>query len=184
MGRSSFFYNQGQAPQFPRDLPVNFRSTSHRADNTRMMVHEKYNRRRHPGEFHEIIHGPRADGRKDSSNTSDEKSSSSILNYDFQYNFSDFQIKYEHAKFFMIKSYNEDDVHKSIKYNVWASTSSGNKKLNDAFRVAENIFKESSIKCPIFLFFSVQSFNFLSFIVYTILNTCVGLSVILTLIVT
>ena len=30
------------------------------------------------------------------------------------------------AKFFVIKSYGEDDVHKSIKYKLWASTKRGN----------------------------------------------------------
>ena len=34
---------------------------------------------------------------------------------------------YSDAKFFVIKSYSEDDVHKSFKCNVWASTPNGNK---------------------------------------------------------
>jgi len=38
------------------------------------------------------------------------------------------------ARFFVIKSYSEDDVHKSIKYGVWASTKSGNEKIDAAFR--------------------------------------------------
>ena len=29
------------------------------------------------------------------------------------------------ARFFIIKSYSEDDVHKSIKYGIWASTDTG-----------------------------------------------------------
>ncbi|XWS58268.1 hypothetical protein CRYUN_Cryun08bG0019300 [Craigia yunnanensis] len=70
-----------------------------------------------------------------------------------QYNKEDFPESYSDAKFFVIKSYSEDDVHKSIKYNVWASTSNGNKKLDAAFREA----KEKPDGCPVFLFFSVNT---------------------------
>lgn len=79
------------------------------------------------------------------------------------YNLLDFPIKYEHALFFIIKSYSEDDIHKSIKYNVWTSTSNGNKKLDNAFhKIQENIGERglSSSKCPVFLFFSVCLFSF------------------------
>lgn len=34
------------------------------------------------------------------------------------------------SRFFVIKSYEEDDVHKSLKYGVWASTNNGNRKLD------------------------------------------------------
>ncbi|KAJ1403036.1 YTH domain [Sesbania bispinosa] len=44
-----------------------------------------------------------------------------ITIYTEQYNREDFPIDFENAKFFVIKSYSEDDVHKSIKYNVNAS---------------------------------------------------------------
>ncbi|OMO62323.1 hypothetical protein CCACVL1_22891 [Corchorus capsularis] len=47
----------------------------------------------------------------------------------------------------------EDDVHKSIKYGVWASTSTGNKKLDAAFQEA----KEKADGCPVFLLFSVNT---------------------------
>ncbi|KAK8508786.1 hypothetical protein V6N13_090756 [Hibiscus sabdariffa] len=70
-----------------------------------------------------------------------------------QYNKEEFRVSYSDAKFFVIKSYSEDDVHKSIKYNVWASTSNGNKKLDAAFREA----KEKSDDCPVFLLFSVNT---------------------------
>ena len=36
-------------------------------------------------------------------------------------------------KFFVIKSFTEEDIHKSMKYGVWSSSKYGNKKLNDAF---------------------------------------------------
>ncbi|KAK5786354.1 YTH domain-containing protein ECT3-like isoform X2 [Gossypium arboreum] len=70
-----------------------------------------------------------------------------------QYNKEDFPDSYSNAKFFVIKSYSEDDVHKSVKYNVWASTSNGNKKLDAAFREA----KEKPDGCPVFLLFSVNT---------------------------
>jgi len=69
------------------------------------------------------------------------------------YNRPDFPEHYSDAKFFIIKSYSEDDVHKSIKYNVWASTPNGNKKLDAAYQDAQ----QKSGSCPIFLFFSVNT---------------------------
>ncbi|KAK3150530.1 hypothetical protein QOZ80_3AG0234330 [Eleusine coracana subsp. coracana] len=69
------------------------------------------------------------------------------------FNRDDFPVQYDAAKFFVIKSYSEDDIHKSIKYNVWASTTNGNKKLDAAYQEAQS--KGSA--CPIFLFFSVNT---------------------------
>ncbi|XP_076908380.1 YTH domain-containing protein ECT4-like [Bidens hawaiensis] len=69
------------------------------------------------------------------------------------YNDVEFPETYADAKFFIIKSYSEDDVHKSIKYNVWASTQNGNKKLDAAYREAQ----AKPDRCPIFLFFSVNT---------------------------
>ncbi|XP_072977493.1 YTH domain-containing protein ECT4-like [Typha angustifolia] len=70
-----------------------------------------------------------------------------------QYNRADFPEKYADAKFFIIKSYSEDDVHKSIKYNVWASTPNGNKKLDAGYQEAQ----AKAGGCPVFLFFSVNT---------------------------
>lgn len=69
------------------------------------------------------------------------------------YNQLDFVTNYKVAKFFIIKSYSEDNVHKSIKYGLWASTPNGNKKLDAAYREA----KEKHGTCPIFLLFSVNA---------------------------
>lgn len=69
-----------------------------------------------------------------------------------QYNKEDFPETYLDAKFFVIKSYSEDDVHKSIKYNVWASTPNGNKKLDASYQEA----KAKPDSCPVFLLFSVR----------------------------
>jgi len=54
------------------------------------------------------------------------------------------------AKFFVIKSYSEDDTHKSIKYGIWTSTESGNKRLDRGYR-------ECAGKGPVYLFFSVNA---------------------------
>ncbi|PIA47184.1 hypothetical protein AQUCO_01400100v1 [Aquilegia coerulea] len=81
-----------------------------------------------------------------------------------RYNRSDLRTIYDKAKFFIIKSYSEDDIHRSIKYDVWSSTPHGNKKLNAAFHDAATIYSETGTRCPIFLFFSVNgSGQFLGF---------------------
>ncbi|EOA40033.1 hypothetical protein CARUB_v10008725mg [Capsella rubella] len=61
--------------------------------------------------------------------------------------------QFRDAKFFVIKSYSEDNVYKSIKYSVWASTKNGNKKLDAAYREA----KTKDVACPVFLLFSVNA---------------------------
>jgi YTH domain-containing family protein len=73
-----------------------------------------------------------------------------------EYNRHDLRVDYTYAKFFVIKSIGEEDVHKSIKYGVWSSSSSGNIKLDNAFRDADRISKRNNTKCPVFLFFSVS----------------------------
>lgn len=78
----------------------------------------------------------------------------SLLRKD-QYNLPDYETKYDHAFFFVIKSYSEDDIHKSIKYNVWASTPNGNKRLDSAYEDAQEKAVDKGSKCPVFLFFSV-----------------------------
>jgi YTH domain-containing family protein len=81
-----------------------------------------------------------------------------------QFNKDDFPVQYDAAKFFVIKSYSEDDIHKSIKYNVWASTTNGNKKLDAAYQEAQS--KGSA--CPIFLFFSVRMFFHVCYLVVNV----------------
>lgn len=88
-----------------------------------------------------------------------------------QYNLPDFQTKYDHALFFVIKSYTEDDVHMSIKYDVWASTPNGNKKLDDAYEGAQKKAVVTGSKCPVFLFFSV-SLVFQYFYVLITMSSC------------
>ena len=111
--------------------------------------------------------GPRASKPKNqitaehNSSIDDNKNNkSSAKIHDESYNRPDFTTDYKDARFFIIKSYSEDNVHKSIKYGVWASTPNGNKKLDAAYHEA----KENKDTCPMFLFFSVvifQTNNFL-----------------------
>uniref|UniRef100_A0A7N0ZYF1 YTH domain-containing family protein n=1 Tax=Kalanchoe fedtschenkoi TaxID=63787 RepID=A0A7N0ZYF1_KALFE len=105
--------------------------------------------------------GPRASKSKvqvttdQSSSTGNIKSSTPApkVVHNEPYNQPDFVTDYEAAKFFIIKSYSEDNVHKSIKYGVWASTPNGNRKLDAAYREA----KERQGTCPVFLLFSVNA---------------------------
>jgi len=53
-------------------------------------------------------------------------------------------------RFVVIKSFTEEDIHKSIKYNCWSSTREGNKKLN-------NLYLECKSKnSDLYLFFSMN----------------------------
>lgn len=66
------------------------------------------------------------------------------------YNPIHFDLTPKSARFFVIKSYTEEDVHKSLKYEIWASTDLGNKRLDRAFN-------ESHGSGPIYLLFSVNA---------------------------
>lgn len=66
------------------------------------------------------------------------------------YNPREFDAHPPQARFFVIKSFTEDDVFKSIKFEIWSSTVLGNNRLDKAFT-------ESSDKGPIYLFFSVNA---------------------------
>ena len=73
------------------------------------------------------------------------------------------------SRYFIIKSYTEEDIHKAIKYNIWSSSERGNKLLDDSFRDLKN-FKRQNLNSKtmdpealnelkdseIFLFFSVN----------------------------
>ncbi|SNX84457.1 uncharacterized protein MEPE_03166 [Melanopsichium pennsylvanicum] len=61
-----------------------------------------------------------------------------------------FDLTPPNARYFVIKSYTEDDVHKSLKYEIWASTDKGNQRLDKAFH-------ESAHIGPIYLFYSVNA---------------------------
>ncbi|RZF36138.1 hypothetical protein LSTR_LSTR013634 [Laodelphax striatellus] len=66
------------------------------------------------------------------------------------YNPVDFDLSAKEARFFVIKSYSEDDIHRSIKYEIWCSTEHGNKRLDEAYRERE------AKSGQVLLFFSVN----------------------------
>jgi hypothetical protein len=66
-----------------------------------------------------------------------------------EYNPKSFDLNPKNARFFVIKSFSEDDIHRSIKYEIWCSTDHGNKRLDSAYRSLNN-------KGPIYLLFSVN----------------------------
>ncbi|CAH8362791.1 unnamed protein product [Eruca vesicaria subsp. sativa] len=80
-----------------------------------------------------------------------EVSPSRILHDDF-----DTPASFRDANFFVIKSYSKDNVYKSIKYCVWASTKNGNKKLDAAYREANT----KEVACSVFLLFSLNPLSF------------------------
>ncbi|XVF00573.1 hypothetical protein REPUB_Repub04eG0011900 [Reevesia pubescens] len=104
----------------------------------------------------ELTRGPRACNRDAPLDPSGKKEDLGLDLHKDKYNLLDFQTEYENAKFFVIKSYSEDDVHKSMKFDVWSSTVNGNRKLDAAFHEAEARESETGTKSPIFLFFSVN----------------------------
>ncbi|CDQ69169.1 unnamed protein product [Oncorhynchus mykiss] len=65
------------------------------------------------------------------------------------YNPKEFDWNLKNGRVFIIKSYSEDDIHRSIKYSIWCSTEHGNKRLDSAFRAI-------SAKGPVYLLFSVN----------------------------
>ncbi|XP_035271405.1 YTH domain-containing family protein 3 [Anguilla anguilla] len=65
------------------------------------------------------------------------------------YNPKDFDWNLKNGRVFIIKSYSEDDIHRSIKYSIWCSTEHGNKRLDAAYR-------SLNAKGPLYLLFSVN----------------------------
>ncbi|XP_051914013.1 YTH domain-containing family protein 1-like isoform X1 [Hippocampus zosterae] len=65
------------------------------------------------------------------------------------YNPKEFEWNLKNGRVFIIKSYSEDDIHRSIKYSIWCSTEHGNKRLDSAFRTMNS-------KGPVYLLFSVN----------------------------
>lgn len=71
------------------------------------------------------------------------------LHAENNYNPKEFSFSLTNARYFVIKSYAEDDIHRSIKYSIWTSTEHGNKRLDSAYR-------EQKSKGNIYLFYSVN----------------------------
>ncbi|XP_076308568.1 uncharacterized protein LOC143223986 [Tachypleus tridentatus] len=73
----------------------------------------------------------------------------SKLRLENNYNPNEFDLNPKDARFFIIKSFSKDDIHRSIKYSVWCSTEHGNKRLDAAFQQQKG-------EGPVCLFFSVN----------------------------
>ncbi|XP_055941569.1 YTH domain-containing family protein 3-like [Argiope bruennichi] len=69
------------------------------------------------------------------------------LRMENNYNPKEFDLNPKNVRFFIIKSYSEDDIHRSIKYSIWCSTEHGNKRLDQAFRETKGL---------VYLFYSVN----------------------------
>lgn len=63
------------------------------------------------------------------------------------------------GKYFIIKSFTEDDVHRAVKYKVWCSTYYGNRRLEAAWDNFQSEAKGRSVKQAgeVILFFSVNA---------------------------
>ncbi|KAL0454478.1 UNVERIFIED_CONTAM: YTH domain-containing protein ECT4 [Sesamum latifolium] len=97
----------------------------------------------------ELTRGPRADNGNNSSKLPSEAKQLAFCVEKDDYNLKEFRTEYDSAKFYVIKSYSEDDVHKCIKYDVWSSTLHGNKKLDAGFREAEAKTNQTGKRSPI-----------------------------------
>ena len=79
-----------------------------------------------------------ADVSKKSLNVQKPDSNSTMpLNF-HTYNPISFDMNSKNARYFVIKSFSEDDVHRSIKYGIWCSTDHGNKRLDAAFKAQKS----------------------------------------------
>ncbi len=67
------------------------------------------------------------------------------------FNPKELNLEFKNARFFIIKSYSEDDIFRSIKYGIWTSTEHGNRRLNEAFKE-----QQKSNGGPIYMLFSVN----------------------------
>ncbi|XP_068339879.1 YTH domain-containing protein ECT1-like isoform X2 [Pyrus communis] len=155
-GRFSSFTNQKYG-LFPPTGQTYYKSNGRIVNgNDSFKLREKYNRNEDFESSAELTRGPRSHNKISLLDSPIEEEELGISVRRDKYNLPDFQTDYEKAKFYVIKSYSEDDVHKSIKYDVWASTPNGNKKLDATFHDVELKLRQTSTQCPIFLFFSVN----------------------------
>ncbi|KAK4438362.1 YTH domain-containing protein ECT4 [Sesamum alatum] len=137
--------------------PVNYQSNGRVWNNNyRYRSRESFGRNAEVEALTELTRGPRSDSRNNTPKVSAEAEWTGLTIDTDKYNLNEFQIEYDVAKFYVIKSYSEDDVHKCIKYDVWSSTPNGNRKLDAGFREANAKTSETGTKCPVFLFFSVN----------------------------
>ncbi|XP_019169171.1 PREDICTED: uncharacterized protein LOC109165029 isoform X2 [Ipomoea nil] len=155
VGKFPPYINQNQG--FMHYGPINYQTNGRVWNgNFRSKSRENFNRNGVIDASTELTRGPRANGKSNPSKPSGENELSAMTIQRKNYNKEDFKTQYDHAKFHVIKSFSEDDIHKCVKYDVWSSTPNGNKKLDTAFCDAERKASETGTKCPVFLFFSVN----------------------------
>ncbi|KAF6169617.1 hypothetical protein GIB67_004009 [Kingdonia uniflora] len=143
-GEFSSFPNNGQG-YFSQYGHINYRTNSQNwAGNDRFKLRENLGRKNEFQAFTELNCGTRSLIGNAALKPSVEKDELGLSVQKDHYNLKDFQTHYENAKFFVIKSYSEDNVHKSIKHNVWSSTVNGHANLNTAFPEAEMIIDDKS----------------------------------------
>jgi hypothetical protein len=70
-----------------------------------------------------------------------------------EYNPKSFDMNPKYTRYFVIKSFSEDDIHRSIKYEIWCSTDHGNKRLDAAYKAQKSATNGQG---TIYLFFSVN----------------------------
>ncbi|KAF2320026.1 hypothetical protein GH714_022201 [Hevea brasiliensis] len=133
---------------FPHNCPMNYRQNGRIWNgNDRNKSGDRFYKNSDFETSNELTSGPRGSNKFPSLETAVKEDLGITVQRD-QYNKPDFETKYADAKFYVIKSYNEDDIHKSIKYDVWASTPNGNKKLDAAF-VKQNRDLENNGRRPV-----------------------------------
>lgn len=140
---------------YPQSRSSNMMPAAQRWQDNNLKTKSKISQDGESNLINERTRGPRGRGLLASRTSTEKDNLNSMIKRD-QYNRPDFETEYNDALFFVIKSFSEDDIHKCIKYKVWASTQAGNKKLDAAYHYAQKRSNETGSKCPVFLFFSVS----------------------------
>ncbi|GFQ03964.1 yth domain-containing family protein 2 [Phtheirospermum japonicum] len=159
---SKFTFTSRQPGYYAQYSPVTYQPNARASYNNNYRYKSRETSGRNPESeaLTELTRGPRSDSSRNTSPklAATETERAGLFIDPDRYNSKEFQTEYDDAKFYVIKSYSEDDVHKCIKYDVWSSTPNGNRKLDAAYREADAKTSETGEekKCPVFLFFSVN----------------------------
>ncbi|KAF2320028.1 hypothetical protein GH714_022228 [Hevea brasiliensis] len=114
---------------FPHNCPMNYRQNGRIWNgNDRNKSGDRFYKNSDFETSNELTSGPRGSNKFPSLETAVKEDLGITVQRD-QYNKPDFETKYADAKFYVIKSYNEDDIHKSIKYDKHIKA--GDRKCDD-----------------------------------------------------
>ena len=114
------YYPAGKSPSFNNQKQGLFQHNGHmnyRSNGRVWNQNDRYKKSNRDVDFEnlaELTRGPRACNRAAPLDSSVKKEDLGLALYKDKCNLLDFQTEYENAKFFVIKSYSEDDVHKSM----------------------------------------------------------------------